>query len=167
MQKRFHFGVWGQCCLPRPGGGMPRSIWAQEGDTRRPALHSEPAPRPPLGQNWKPGAQPCSQQVYVAEAVPGDPCLLQNAACGQGSAARLTVTLQEHAGKSREGQFLHTAPQGWALSSSGPQGSPVVPVLSGERPAVDLVSHPPCSGAPILGHFYGLPSSATLERQAK
>lgn len=43
-------------------------------------------------------AQRFSQQPRPAEVVAGSPCLPQNSACG--TAAKLTVTLQESAGES-------------------------------------------------------------------
>ena len=98
-------GVWGltsKCYLPRPDKGILRNIWAREDDTCSPAEYWDQSlgPGQHLRKKWKPGAQRFSQQPRPAEVVPGSPCLPQNSACGRGTAAKLTVTLQESAGES-------------------------------------------------------------------
>ena len=158
---------------------MPRSIWAQEGDGALRSIVFRACGQASTRENT--GSQepsPAPRRFQLLKLSQG-PLLLQNVACGQGSAARRTVTPQEPAGNSREGAVLTALPTGLGLGpilSPPPRLSRVFPVSSGSwqlaaqsqaQAAAGLVSHPPCSGAPISGHFYGLPFSTTLERQAK
>ena len=173
-------GVWGltsKCYLPRPDKGILRNIWAREDDTCSPAEYWDQSlgPGQHLRKKWKPGAQRFSQQPRPAEVVPGSPCLPQNSACGRGTAAKLTVTLQESAGESWEGAVLLSfASRGWALSFLCPHSSPECFLwrqgLAAHSPAEACQGPchtPPRSGTPVSGGFYGLPFSPTLERQDK